>query len=270
MKKERKPRRERSPWKYFVEKKNVLRVYIVLRILVILTLVMELIQEDYENAFVCVLTLVLFVLPSILERRLKMKIPDTLEIILLFFIFAADILGEIRQFYVLVPHWDTWLHTINGFLFAAVGFSIVNMLNENKHVAMTLSPLCMAVVAFCFSMTIGVLWEFFEWGADCLLGFDMQKDTVLSAISSVKLHPDGLNETVVISGITDTILVLQDGTQVPLNVGGYLDVGLMDTMKDLLVNLIGAVVFSVIGFFYVRSQGQGRIARMFIPEAAEE
>ncbi len=270
MKKERKPRQERSPWKYFQDKKTVLRVYVVLRLLVIVTLVLELIQGDYENAFICVLTLILFVLPSILERKLRMDIPDAMEIVLLFFIFAADILGEIRQFYVLVPHWDTVLHTINGFMFAAVGFSIVNLLNEDKHVAMSLSPLCMAVVAFCFSMTIGVLWEFFEWGADCLLGYDMQKDTVLSAISSVKLHPEGRNEMVVVSGIQNTVLVLQDGSQVSLDIGGYLDIGLMDTMKDLLVNLIGAVVFSIIGFFYVRSKGQGRIARMFIPQAIEE
>lgn len=269
MKKERKPRSERAPWKYFMDKKNVLRVYVVLRLLVIVTLVLELLRGDYENAFVCLLTLVLFVLPSLLERRLRVKIPDTLEIVLLLFIFAADILGEIRQFYVLVPHWDTVLHTINGFLFAAVGFSIVNMLNENKNVAMTLSPLCMAVVAFCFSMTIGILWEFFEWSADCLLGFDMQKDTVINAINSVKLHPDGLNEVIRIQDIVETYVVLADGTQVQLNVAGYLDIGLMDTMKDLLVNLIGAVVFSCIGYVYIRTQGQGRIARMFIPQVEE-
>ncbi len=269
MKKQKRPKGERAPWKYFQNKKAVLRVYMVLRFLVLVTLVLEILDRDYENAFVCVLTLILFVMPSILERKLRMDLPDTLEIILLVFIFAADILGEIREFYVLVPHWDTVLHTINGFLFAAVGFSIVNLLNEDKHVSMSLSPLCMAVVAFCFSMTIGVLWEFFEWSADCLLGFDMQKDTVVQSISSVKLHPEGLNETVVINGITDTILVLADGTQVSLGIGGYLDIGIMDTMKDLLVNLIGAVVFSFFGYFYVRSKGEGKIARMFIPQMEE-
>ncbi len=264
--KKKREKSERSPWKYFANKKNVLRVYMVLRWLVLVTLVLELIRGDYENAFICVLTLVLFVMPSILERKLRMKIPDALEIVLLFFIFAADILGEIKEFYVLVPHWDTVLHTINGFLFAAVGFSLVNMLNEDKHVAMSLSPLCMAVVAFCFSMTIGVLWEFFEWSSDCIFGFDMQKDTVIQAIHSVKLHPEGLNSVIHISDIWDTVLVLEDGTQVVLGMGGYLDVGLMDTMKDLLVNLIGAVIFSFLGYFYVKTKGEGKIARMFIPQ----
>ena len=269
-KKQRKPRQERAPWKYFADKKNVLRVYIVLRVLVLLTLVWQLLSRNYENVFVCLLTLILFLLPSIIERRLRIDLPDVLEIIILLFIFSADILGEIQEYYVLVPHWDTVLHTINGFLFAAVGFSIVNIFNEDKHEAMRLSPFYMAVVAFCFSMTIGVLWEFFEWGADCLLGFDMQKDTVVQTVSSVTLHPEGRNITQVISGIRETLVVLEDGTQVSLNVGGYLDIGLMDTMKDMLVNLIGAVVFAPIGYFYVKNKGQGRFARMFIPEVLED
>ena len=159
-----------------------------------------------------------------------------------------------------------WLHTINGFLFAAVGFAIVNIFNEDKRIAMQLSPLSVALVAFCFSMTIGVLWEFFEWGADLLLGFDMQKDMILSEISSVMLHPDGKNDTVTLEGIRDVIVILADGSQVRLGLGGYLDVGLMDTMKDLLVNLVGAVVFSIMGYFYVKNKGKGKIAKMFIPQ----
>ncbi len=270
MKNQRKPKNERLPWKLFQNKKTVLRVYIILRVLVLATLVHQLFQRNYENAFICILTLALFLMPSILERRLHIQLPNALEIVLLFFIFAADILGEIQEFYVLVPHWDTWLHTINGFLFAAVGFSVINLLNEDRHIAMSLSPLCMAVVAFCFSMTIGILWEFFEWGADCLLGFDMQKDTVIQAISSVTLHPQGHNDPVAYRDIAGTVLILQDGSQVLLPVEGYLDSGLQDTMKDLLVNLIGAVVFSFFGYFYVRSKGKGKIAGMFIPRMEDK
>lgn len=270
MRQNKKPRRERTPWKYFQNKKAVLHVYIILRLVVLATLVWQLLSGNYENAFVCVLTLVLFVMPSIIEHKLHIDLPDTLEIIILLFIFAGDILGEINEFYVLVPHWDTVLHTINGFLFAAIGFSIVNIFNENKRVSMTLSPFYMAVAAFCFSMTIGILWEFFEWGADLLMGFDMQKDTVLETISSVKLHPEGRNDPVALEGIRDVIVVLGDGSQVAFGLGGYLDVGLQDTMKDLLVNLVGAVVFSVIGYFYVKTKGKGKIAKMFIPEVLEE
>lgn len=269
-KKTKKPKSERTPWKYFQNKKAVLRVYTVLRALVLVTLVWQLLEGNYQNAFICILTLFLFVLPSLIERKLHLDLPDALEIVILLFIFAADILGEIQEYYVLVPHWDTVLHTINGFLFAAIGFSVVNILNENKRVSLSLSPFYMAVAAFCFSMTIGVLWEFFEWGSDLLMGFDMQKDSVLQEISSVMLHPQGRNDPHVISGIRDAIVVLADGSQISLGIGGYLDIGLQDTMKDLLVNLIGAVVFAPFGYFYVKTKGKGKVARMFIPEVLDE
>lgn len=250
--------------------KLVLGIYLTLRFFVIITMVLRFLDGDYLSVMTCILTLVLFMLPSIVERRLHIDLPDTLEIVILCFIFAAEILGEIREFYVLVPHWDTALHTINGFLFAAIGFCIVNLLNENKRISMSLSPFYMAVAAFCFSMTIGILWEFFEWAMDCFFGTDMQKDTVLTAIRSVKLHPEGKNDAIAIAGITDTVLVLSDGTQLPLQMGGYLDIGLNDTMKDLFVNLIGAAVFSVIGYFYIKSKGKGKVARHFIPEVLTE
>lgn len=251
--------------RYVQNKKLILTVYIVLRFLVVLTMIAQLFNRDYQSVLICALTLVLFMLPSMIERRLHIDLPDTLEIVILLFIFAAEILGEIREFYVRIPHWDTALHTINGFLFAAIGFCIVNLLNENKKVSMSLSPFYMAVAAFCFSMTIGVLWEFFEWGMDSWFDLDMQKDAILTSISSVSIHPDGRNDAVTLQDIQNVILILGDGTQKQLNLGGYLDIGLQDTMKDLLVNLIGAVVFSVFGYFYVKTKGKGRVAKHFIP-----
>ena len=82
---------------------------------------------------------------------------------MLLFIFSAEILGEISSFYVLFPFWDTTLHTLNGFLAAAIGFSLVDLLNRSDRVKFDLSPLFLSITAFCFSMTIGVLWEFFEF-----------------------------------------------------------------------------------------------------------
>ena len=255
--------------KHLQNKKTVLSVYLILRLLVLITMVLQFLGGHFQNVFVCILTLVLLMLPSLIERKIRVELPDALQIIIMLFVFAAEILGEIQEFYVLVPHWDTVLHTINGFLFAAIGFSIVNILNENKRVSMTLSPAYMAVAAFCFSMTIGVLWEFFEWGMDCVFATDMQKDVVLQRISSVALHPDGRNIPVVFEDISDMALIFADGTQQTLHLGGYLDMGLQDTMKDLLVNLIGAIVFSVIGYFYVKSKGKGRFAKLFIPQVMD-
>lgn len=251
-------------------KKLVVTVYVLLRLSVIVMLVAQMFNGNFENVYTCILALLLFSLPSLIERRLHIDLPDTLEIIILLFIYAAEILGEIQEYYVIIPFWDDILHTLNGFLFAAVGFSLVNILNRNKRVMLELSPFYMAVTAFCFSMTIGVLWEFFEWGVDTFMAKDMQKDTVLQAIHSVTLHPEGRNIPVHIRDIADVILVHTDGTQTALGVGGYLDIGLIDTMSDLLVNFIGAVVFSIIGFFYVKSQGKGKLAKQFIPQMMED
>ena len=242
-------------------------VYFILRLLVVLMLVAQVFNGNFENVFLCVLTLFLFTLPSFLERKIRIDIPNTLEIIILLFIFAAEILGEIRAYYVTFPYWDTMLHTLNGFLCAAIGFSLLDILNRNERLTFSLSPVYLAVVAFCFSMTIGVLWEFFECTMDQLFLLDMQKDTIVHSIGSVMLDPTGGNTPVAIHNITDVIVVTADGTQHPLGLGGYLDIGILDTIKDLFVNFIGAVVFSFIGYFYVKNRGKGSFARRFIPKA---
>ena len=251
------------------KKSVVAAVYIVLRLLVILVMVAQFFNGNFENVFLCVLTLILFLLPTIFEKSLQIDLPNALEIIILLFIFAAEILGEIRAFYTTFAYWDTMLHTLNGFLCAAIGFSLVDMCNRHKRISLSLSPVYMAIVAFCFSMTIGVLWEFFECAMDQFFLLDMQKDTVVNVISSVNLDPTGGNTPVAIKGITDVIVVCGD-EQIPLGVGGYLDIGILDTMKDLWVNFIGAVVFSIVGYFYVKSRGKGWFARNFIPQVLPE
>ena len=245
--------------------KTTLTVYLVLRALIILIMVRAVLRGNYESVFLCALSLVLLILPSILQKRLYITLPSTLEIVILLFIFAAEILGELASFYVRVPNGDTMLHTVNGFLCAAVGFALVDMINRNERFSLKLSPVYLAIVAFCFSMTVGVLWEFFEFAADRFLGLDMQKDTVLSAIGSVALDPTMSNKVVRVKDIADVIIVHSDGSQQTLGLGGYLDVGLFDTMKDLFVNFIGAVVFSVIGYFYVKQEGKSKFASRFIP-----
>ena len=245
--------------------KTTLTVYLVLRGLIILIMVRAVLRGNYESVFLCALSLVLLILPSILQKRLYITLPSTLEVVILLFIFAAEILGELASFYVRVPNWDTMLHTVNGFLCAAVGFALVDMINRNERFSLKLSPVYLAIVAFCFSMTVGVLWEFFEFAADRFLGLDMQKDTVLSAIGSVALDPTMSNKVVRVKDIADVIIVHSDGSQQTLGLGGYLDVGLFDTMKDLFVNFIGAVVFSVIGYFYVKQEGKSKFASRFIP-----
>lgn len=250
----------------YYHNKTTLTVYVVLRAMIIFVMVRALLRREYQSMALCGLSLFLMILPSIVSRRLKIVLPSTLEIIILLFIFAAEILGEINSFYMRVPHWDTMLHTINGFLCAAIGFCLVDMMNREERFSFKLSPLYLAIVSFCFSMTVGVIWEFFEFGADQLMGLDMQKDAVIHAIDSVMLDPTRSNTVIHIRDIVDTIVVHSDGTQEALNIGGYLDVGIIDTMKDLLVNFVGALVFSFIGFFYVKHKGKGKVANRFIPQ----
>ena len=237
-------------------------VFSILRILVLAVLVRQIMLASYESAFFCVLTLLLLLyVPSWVQVKLRIELPPPLEITILCFIFAAEILGEVNAFYVVVPNWDTMLHTLNGFLAAAVGFSMVILLNDDERLTFHLSPFFLALVAFCFSMTIGVLWEFFEFGMDYFFGFDMQKDTVIHSIHSVLLDPTRTNTVVTIPNIQDVDINGQS-----LGVGGYVDIGIIDTMKDLFVNFVGAVVFSITGFFYAKSKGRRRTpAQGFVP-----
>ena len=243
------------------EHKSSFIVFNILRCLVIVSLVRQLFTGSYESAFFCALALGLLYVPSWIQVKLRIELPAPLEIAVLCFIFAAEILGEVNAFYIVIPYWDTMLHTINGFLAAAVGFSMVVLLNDDKRLTFDLSPAFMALVAFSFSMTIGVLWEFFEFGCDYFLGTDMQKDTVVNVIHTVALDLSRSNKVVTIPNITDVSVNGQS-----LGLGGYLDIGIIDTMKDLFVNFIGAVVFSVTGFFYAKSKGKrNSAAQGFVP-----
>lgn len=265
MKKPSKPLHARGELRSAIRRQPVVfAVYLVLRLIVLASLVSAILRQEYESAFVCVLVLFLFMLPFFIQKNFGTRLPSTLEIIILLFIFAAEILGELQSYFIQYPYWDTMLHTTNGFLCAAVGFSLIDILNRDAKIKFTLSPVYVALAAFCFSMTIGVLWEFFEFGMDRLFHMDMQKDTIVHTISSVMLDSTNSNIPITIDGITSVAVNGRD-----LGFTGYLDIGLYDTMEDLFVNFIGATVFSVIGYFYLKHRGEGKFAKAFIPTIEE-
>ena len=262
------PRRHQKRLRLLAEIKRkpaVAAVYFILRLIVLITLVSSVMRGEYESAFICLLVLFLFLLPMFVQKNFGIELPSTLEIIILVFIFAAEILGELACFFINVPNWDSILHTTTGFLCAAFGFALIDILNRNDKIKFDLSPIYVALAAFCFSMTIGVLWEFFEFGMDRLFHMDMQKDTIVHTISSVMLDPTNKNIPITIDNITSVAVNGQD-----LGFNGYLDIGLYDTMEDLFVNFIGALTFSVFGFFYIKHRGKGRIAKAFIPTITTE
>ncbi len=243
-------------------------IHVVLSVLVILVMIRQFFMGNYSNVFTCILTILLFTIPTFVDHRLNIKMPILLEVIILFFIFAAEIMGEIQSFYTIIPLWDTILHTINGFIMAAIGFAMIDILNQSPRIHITMSPWFVAFVTFCFSMTIGVLWEFFEYGMDQIFLTDMQKDWMVHDIASVLLNPSGLNDPITIKDVTRTVISgTIDGIPRDWVIdGAYLDVGLIDTMKDLIVNCIGAIVFSIFGFLYIKTRGKGRLVTSLIPK----
>lgn len=243
-------------------------IHTVLSVLVIIVMFRQFFMGNYSNVFTCLLTIVLFTIPTVADRTLNIKLPIVLEALIMFFIFSAEILGEIQSFYTIIPFWDTLLHTINGFMMAAIGFAMIDILNQSPNFHMNLSPIFVAFIAFCFSMTIGVIWEFFEYLMDQFFLTDMQKDWLMKDVSSVLLNPSGLNDPIVIRDVTKTVITgTIDGVEQDWVINGaYLDVGIVDTMKDMIVNCVGAVVFSIFGFFYISNRGKGRVVSSFIPK----
>ena len=248
-------------------KKRDITIYVVLRFFVIVTLIAQLIRGNYENVFLCILTLILFTIPTIIDKKLNIALPNALESIILLFIFSAEILGEVQNFYGIFKGWDSILHTINGFLCAAIGFSLIDILNRSEKFHTKMTPAFVALVAFCFSMTIGVLWEFFEFGMDVTFKTDMQKDRIVQEISTVTLNLEGKNDPVEIRNITGTTIhYIENGENKEISVvDGFLDIGIRDTMKDLFVNFIGAVVFSILGLLYIKDRDEYKFAEKFMP-----
>ena len=173
----------------------------------------------------CVLGVVVIHLPSFLERKFFFSIPKTLYIMYLIFLYCAIFLGEIRDYYYIVPHWDSILHTFSSLMSGAFGFMVVDILNQDKHTSINLSPVFVAVFAFCFSVAFGTLWEIYEFSFDGLLGLNMQKYRLA----------DG------------TLLVGHDA--------------LSDTMKDIILDTIGAFAASLIGFFGLQIKKRRKIVK---------
>ena len=248
--------------------KGTFIVFLILRILVVISMIRQFMLGNYESVMLCVLTLLLFVVPMVVQVRLNVDFPQVLEVIILLFIYAAEILGEVNSYYTAIAFWDIMLHTLNGFLCGAIGFSLALCLDKDEKVFFRMSPLLIVIVSFSFSMTIGVLWEFFEYAADHILLLDMQKDTVVHTVSSVLLNPMKVQRPWIMRNITEMSI---NGTE--MGVGGYVDLGLIDTMEDLFVNFIGALTFSIIGWLALHGKRRERMIAMglaVVPKMPEQ
>lgn len=244
------------------ESKASFYLYMILRIFVIAVIVVSFIKQNYEFIIQAVLALIMFCLPPFFERRFKADLSSVFEIIVLLFIFSANILGEVFSFYQKIPGWDTMLHTIYGFMCAALAFSLFDIANKNIDTAekFKFNKLYLCANSIGFTMMVAVLWEFFEFGMDNLFGKDMQKDTIIDHFNSVTLDETMNNIAVPVKNIKSVVINGQD-----LGLGGYLDIGLYDTMKDMGVALLGATIFCIFLYAYLKSGGKNKIAALFIP-----
>jgi uncharacterized membrane protein YjdF len=196
--------------------------------------------RDWDALANALLTIVLFAWPLLLKEKKRLSFPPEFLIVIYTFIFASMFLGEVQHFYYRYGFWDVIVHFTSAPFFGYTGFLMVYAMNHDRNVHSRLSPFMISLYAFCFSMLIGVVWELFEYGVDALLGGDMQKARHLEYLY----------------GYFDTRL------------------GLLDTMQDLVVDALGALTVSGLGYYYltrVKSKGSGffRLKDVFIEENPE-
>lgn len=175
------------------------------------------VKSDYVLMLIqCILGIFAMILPSILSKKLKLSIPSNMYMIFIIFLYCAIFLGEVRNFYYTVPNWDTILHTFSGAMLGALGFSFISLLNKQENLHFQLTPIFVAFFSFCFAVTLGALWEIYEFSFDGLLGLNMQKFSLENG----------------------TLLIGRDA--------------LRDTMKDIIVDCIGALFMSIIGYISLK------------------
>ncbi len=185
-------------------------------------------KSDYVLILLqCILGLFAMLLPSALYKRWNLMIPPYMLTAYTLFLYAAIILGEVRNFYYAVPHWDTILHTFSGMMLGALGFSFITILNNTEKIPISLSPVFVAIFTFCFGVTLGVIWEFYEFFADSILLTNMQK------------------------------YALENGDMLT----GH--TALTDTMKDLIVDAVGAAFISLVGYVSLKHK-KGWIEKMLL------
>lgn len=189
-----------------------------------------------SKILICLFSVLLLPLPTLIAKWLHFTVPTPLYIGILCYA-VCPMLGHAYHFYYLIPWWDTFLHACGGVVFAMFGAYLPTLFDKDKAPSLLLC----ALFGFCFSVTISALWEFIEYGCDRLLGSDMQQDAIIDNIYSYLLG----EQTGVIGSITDIENVIVNGKVLT----GYIDIGLIDTMTDMLFETLGALVYTLLYLF---------------------
>lgn len=177
------------------------------------------VKSDYVLMLLqCVLGIFVMMIPSFVEKKKAIDIPDPIEIIYFIFLYCAIYLGEVHNFYYLIPYWDSILHAFSGAVLGVLGIILVRFLNEGKLIDIQLNPFFISFFAFCFAVAAGTIWEIYEFLADGMLSLNMQK------------------------------FILVDGTQL---IGRE---ALYDTMMDLILDTVSALIISLIAYPILKKQ----------------
>jgi hypothetical protein len=246
-------------------------LYVVTRMIFILVGVISLLFEDYLTAFLCAIALVFFLLPTFLYNKFNIKVPSALEISAVLFTFMCVVGGEIGHFYAQFPLWDKIFHTFSGFLIAAIGLAFMDFFTKRKSSVFRLTPFFAVFFAFFFALGVEVIWEVFEYLVDTLTGVtDMQADYYIDYFTSKKAGGETNPVPIIVGGIKDVVITFEDGRE-PLVLHGYIDVGLADTMHDLIVGAAGALLFCAIEFVALvkRDKRMQKISESFVPRKKE-
>ena len=225
----------------------LLFIYIILNILTIIFMIKEFNDGNIKNIMLCVSALISYNIPYVLEQVFKISIPSILKILVLLFIFSGEMLGEVNNYYGKINYFDDILHITKGFISTSVGFSLVYLLNK-KLLSDKLSHIFILIFSISFSLSICVVWEFFEYSMDNIFNLDMQKDTYVYKLNTVKFNK--INKLIKIDNIDHTIIYYKNNNNLK-TIKGYLDIGLHDTMKDLFDNIIGGLIYSILAYLYL-------------------
>ena len=176
-------------------------------------------KSDYTLMVVeCIAGLLVMMLPSVLERRLSLHIPHLMYVLYDVFLYCADFLGEVHDFYYRVPHWDSILHFFSGLMLGTLGFILVDFLNRSNKTKVTLSPAFVSIFAFCFALAVGSIWEIYEYTMDGVMGLNMQKYLLADK----------------------TVLIGRDALQ--------------DTMKDIIIDAAASLLAAVMGYLSIKKR----------------
>lgn len=235
--------------------KSTIAVFSALQLLLVVTMIVSLIRRKLNYAGLCLASMAAVMAPSLAERLLHIRIRPGMKNAIMIYAVAGPVGGNVFQLYYIVPFWDKLLHVFCGVLFAAFGYCVPDLLEPEQEHTTTMRCVCAVAVAMC----IGALWEIYEFCGDQFFGLDMQNDRVISGFSSYLLGDAGGE----LGAIQDITSVVVNGKE--LGVGGYIDIGLYDTMMDLVVCLAGALGVCV----YVKARKR-EVQPMFVRVMPEE